>query len=418
MSENLIIIGNKKRNHCVNNEKLSWKAKGVHSYLISRPEVWEIRHSDLFNRSTDGMEGTKTGINELLAQKYIYRIHKNSSQGMSWGYLVFDCPTNKEDAEIELNETHPDYFIKELGIKRPTMVKPNSGETDSDINKGKVNNNELGNSKIKLISSSKDEQGNLNDSPEQSLEKSKKRILKKRSKSLTPKMEEILNIYSAIHKCKQGNKEYFKSVKAIRELVLGLFFNNLPKKYEKYYNRKFKFEEIKFVIGRMIVAATSPEHLPTNKKCLNRPFYILAYNPFNKNENFESTFIYYFENEPQYCGNGILIDDPDPYITNTFRAFYRDSVVAGNKKEFTNVQENQLRKASEKAIKFTKDNEGRLHLPPNGKSIYIRMIINAIRDSYDLKDIEIGTLCSKRTWEKIVPVYLADQGILDQVRVM
>ncbi|MBN1423979.1 hypothetical protein JXA88_05415 [Candidatus Fermentibacteria bacterium] len=52
---------------------LSWKAKGLMSYRLSRPDGWEIRMSDLVKRSPDGETAVRSGLQELEARGYLVR---------------------------------------------------------------------------------------------------------------------------------------------------------------------------------------------------------------------------------------------------------------------------------------------------------------------------------------------------------
>jgi len=55
--------------------ELSWKAKGLWSYIYSRPDGWEVRESDLIARSTDGRDGVRSILRELEEQGYLTRTH-------------------------------------------------------------------------------------------------------------------------------------------------------------------------------------------------------------------------------------------------------------------------------------------------------------------------------------------------------
>ena len=41
-------------NTCIQDCNLSWKAKGVHTYLMSLPEDWKIHISEIVKRSDQG----------------------------------------------------------------------------------------------------------------------------------------------------------------------------------------------------------------------------------------------------------------------------------------------------------------------------------------------------------------------------
>ena len=54
-----------------NDNELSWKAKGLHTYLISRPPDWQIRYSDLLKRASDGRASLKSAVQELKERGYL-----------------------------------------------------------------------------------------------------------------------------------------------------------------------------------------------------------------------------------------------------------------------------------------------------------------------------------------------------------
>lgn len=121
---------------CLCDEKLSWKAKGLHSYLLSLPDDWKIYIEDLKNRSKDGRDSTTTAINELIALGYIKRTpSKDEKTGKFKGgydYEVYEMPIG---AEIE-----EEYRVTE---------NPKSGKTD--IGKNPISENpKLLNNKYKL----------------------------------------------------------------------------------------------------------------------------------------------------------------------------------------------------------------------------------------------------------------------------
>jgi hypothetical protein len=79
---------------CIQDVKLSWKAKGLHSYLISRPPGWKIRREDLIRRSTDGKDSVTKALLELKNNYYLYNIQKKSYSGtiLSHHYYVLEEP--------------------------------------------------------------------------------------------------------------------------------------------------------------------------------------------------------------------------------------------------------------------------------------------------------------------------------------
>lgn len=115
MSENtnlFVIKTNRNKNYslinlnCVQDKNLSWKAKGIHSYFITRPNNWEIKTKDLFGRSTNGIKSLYSGVNELITAKYLFRIQKRDKkkQIKKHGYFATEAPSTVEEIKKLLDE--------------------------------------------------------------------------------------------------------------------------------------------------------------------------------------------------------------------------------------------------------------------------------------------------------------------------
>lgn len=57
-------------NALLEDPRLSWKAKGILSYLLSKSSDWDVRTADLVNRSTNGIEAIYSALKELRALGY------------------------------------------------------------------------------------------------------------------------------------------------------------------------------------------------------------------------------------------------------------------------------------------------------------------------------------------------------------
>lgn len=70
----------------VEDETLSWKAKGLMSYLFSKPDDWKIYQSQLEKISTDGRISVRSIINELMEKGYMARVPSRKNNGDFNGY--------------------------------------------------------------------------------------------------------------------------------------------------------------------------------------------------------------------------------------------------------------------------------------------------------------------------------------------
>lgn len=107
----------------LNDERLSWKAKGLLAYLLSKPDDWQVYESDLIKRAADGRDAVRTGLRELEKYGYLSRRQVRGESG-SFGhmeYTVYERPIEIE----ELEETAADG--KSVHGESPQTENPSTG---------------------------------------------------------------------------------------------------------------------------------------------------------------------------------------------------------------------------------------------------------------------------------------------------
>lgn len=100
-------------NEVLETDALSFKAKGILSYLLSRCDEWEVYQSQLANVGPDGRTAVRSGIEELIEAGYIVRQRVRADDGTfsGWEYLVFEYPQDTDGTDI----TKPDFGSRENG---------------------------------------------------------------------------------------------------------------------------------------------------------------------------------------------------------------------------------------------------------------------------------------------------------------
>lgn len=79
-------------------ERLSWKAKGIIGYLLSRPDNWQVNVADLQGRSTDGRDSCYAGLKELADHGYIEKRQlRENGKLAGYEYVVFETPRTAEN---------------------------------------------------------------------------------------------------------------------------------------------------------------------------------------------------------------------------------------------------------------------------------------------------------------------------------
>lgn len=107
-------------NTCVKDERLSWKEKGLHTYLMTLPSDWKIYMTEIVKHSRDGKAALYSALQGLEKFGYLKRIRKRDENGRfeNLVYMVYEEPSLAENEE-PLSEN-------------PEVEKPNTEECNSD----------------------------------------------------------------------------------------------------------------------------------------------------------------------------------------------------------------------------------------------------------------------------------------------
>ena len=99
-----IVRVNKTKNYTVMSNthlrdiNLSWKAKGIHSYVLSLPDDWKIILSHLETMATDKEKSLRSGLKELYDLMYWqkYPVYENGKI-IQWITEIYEEPFTKEE---------------------------------------------------------------------------------------------------------------------------------------------------------------------------------------------------------------------------------------------------------------------------------------------------------------------------------
>lgn len=107
-------------NNVVNNDNLSYKAKGILLYLMSKPDDWKVYLVDIINHGKEGRSAIESGIKELESERYIVKFQFKNEKGQFDTFFMYD--------EFPIAENDPDLqkLIKDLvPIKKDKTVAEN-----------------------------------------------------------------------------------------------------------------------------------------------------------------------------------------------------------------------------------------------------------------------------------------------------
>ena len=73
-------------NGALGDERLSWKARGLLAYLLSKPDNWRVIVAHLVTQGPDGKTSVMAGLEELETAGYIRRTKRPAIGGRYDGY--------------------------------------------------------------------------------------------------------------------------------------------------------------------------------------------------------------------------------------------------------------------------------------------------------------------------------------------
>ncbi len=120
--------------HVETDTGLSWKAVGLLTYLVTRPDGWKFNRRDLVQRHQDGMAAVSSGLRELRDARYI-RTKPRPTGG--WEWYVSDEPLSVEDWDELLhgkpkveNRTYGPESRKSVDGKSPLITVRSPYQTE------------------------------------------------------------------------------------------------------------------------------------------------------------------------------------------------------------------------------------------------------------------------------------------------
>lgn len=131
----------------IGNGTLSLKATGLLTYILSRPDGWQIRMKDIQNKFNDGETSVRSAMKELISTGYVNRYRERTENGTfgDWIYDVYERPEfnpkyspKRENQVLEPKRDFPD-------LDKPELDKPeleNNGYSNNDFSNNNFSNKE------------------------------------------------------------------------------------------------------------------------------------------------------------------------------------------------------------------------------------------------------------------------------------
>ncbi len=110
-------------NEPFNDNRLSWEARGMMAYLLSKPDGWIVRTGDLIKQTSASKYKTQRIINELKEAGYIRRFREQNDAGrLVWVTEVYE----RCDLNPDWNKRSDDLISRPS--EKPLIEKPTIGK--------------------------------------------------------------------------------------------------------------------------------------------------------------------------------------------------------------------------------------------------------------------------------------------------
>lgn len=87
----------------VNDPNLSFKAKGILTYLLSKPDAWQTIIEDVVKHGSDGHSSVSSGLDELRKAGYIKKIGVRNEKGhfTHWETKIYEDTRLNQSGEAQ-----------------------------------------------------------------------------------------------------------------------------------------------------------------------------------------------------------------------------------------------------------------------------------------------------------------------------
>ena len=109
--------------------RLSYKAKGILGYLLTKPDNWEVRITDLKNHAKDGRDSIYAGLKELQDHGYYRKVQVRNDKGRLSHWECFICEVPMTNREESPNTAEP--LTEKPKTVKPLADKPNTEYPDT-----------------------------------------------------------------------------------------------------------------------------------------------------------------------------------------------------------------------------------------------------------------------------------------------
>ena len=147
-------------NRHLRDHALSWKSKGLLSYILSLPDNWDFSAAGLATAGADGVTLVRSALKELEELGYLVRRPIRGTDGRisDWEYVIYESPQKPEEKPDAENPQVDAPQVDALQLAQPELVQPEL-ENLKQLNTNKQNTKETNTNITNMVTAGEDAGG-------------------------------------------------------------------------------------------------------------------------------------------------------------------------------------------------------------------------------------------------------------------
>ena len=139
-NENYSVISN----GFIRRKDLSWKAKGILTYILTLPDDWKINLNEITTHATDGEKSFRSGWKELETAGYIKRYPVRNGQRIShWETIIRESVDIEPSAELSCSVDVQDVDVQKVDVQNVELLSTYNNQVLKEQSTNKPSSAEL-----------------------------------------------------------------------------------------------------------------------------------------------------------------------------------------------------------------------------------------------------------------------------------
>ena len=123
-------------NYHLKDRNLSYKAKGLLSFMLSLPDDWDYSLAGLCSISKESKDGIRSILKELQEHQYLEIEKVRGNRGyFEYNYLIYEIPHCIEEDSEKINPDRENPYLDNPYLETPTQINTNIINTNKQIDK-------------------------------------------------------------------------------------------------------------------------------------------------------------------------------------------------------------------------------------------------------------------------------------------